>query len=139
MWTCPKCHEDVEDDFDLCWKCGTSQDGTENPEFRVESLDNRERLFHLTALRLLCGGVLLVLGGFSLALATCCSGARPPEYYVLPTILFLGRGIYVLFRSRNPRPEKPKDAGGPDSSPIGAALPQEASWRLCTPLVPSAP
>jgi hypothetical protein len=23
MWTCPQCHEGIEDQFDSCWKCGT--------------------------------------------------------------------------------------------------------------------
>jgi hypothetical protein len=32
-WHCPKCGEDVDDDFDLCWSCGTSPDGTEDPGF----------------------------------------------------------------------------------------------------------
>ena len=35
MWKCPKCHESVEDDFDVCWSCGTARDGTEDPSFRA--------------------------------------------------------------------------------------------------------
>jgi uncharacterized protein YbjQ (UPF0145 family) len=27
-WTCPKCSEIHETQFDSCWKCGTSSDGT---------------------------------------------------------------------------------------------------------------
>jgi hypothetical protein len=34
MWQCVKCREKVEDDFAVCWNCGTSRDGTEDPEFR---------------------------------------------------------------------------------------------------------
>jgi hypothetical protein len=33
MWTCPKCNETVEDDFCVCWNCGTAQDGSLDPEF----------------------------------------------------------------------------------------------------------
>lgn len=40
MWECPKCRESIEPSFDTCWRCGTSQDGTEDPQFRaVEELD----------------------------------------------------------------------------------------------------
>ena len=34
MWQCVKCREQLEDDFDACWNCGTSRDGTEDPDFR---------------------------------------------------------------------------------------------------------
>ena len=33
MWECSKCHEAIEDEFAVCWNCGTSKDGTEDPEF----------------------------------------------------------------------------------------------------------
>jgi hypothetical protein len=33
MWTCPKCHAKVDDKFEVCWKCGTSIDGVEDPTF----------------------------------------------------------------------------------------------------------
>ena len=32
-WTCPKCGEEVEANFDVCWKCGTAADGSEDPAF----------------------------------------------------------------------------------------------------------
>ena len=35
MWPCPRCGEQVEDDFDLCWSCGTARDGTEDPDFQT--------------------------------------------------------------------------------------------------------
>lgn len=28
MWTCPKCKEQIEDQFDICWKCA----GNEEPK-----------------------------------------------------------------------------------------------------------
>ena len=34
MWQCVKCSGKLEDSFDLCWNCGTSLDGTEDPSFR---------------------------------------------------------------------------------------------------------
>ena len=33
MWTCPKCETKVDPTFDICWNCGTSADGVEDPTF----------------------------------------------------------------------------------------------------------
>lgn len=33
MWTCPKCHSKVDDSFEICWSCGTTPDGVEDPTF----------------------------------------------------------------------------------------------------------
>jgi hypothetical protein len=33
MWICPKCEEEVDDGFEVCWKCGTTASGEEDPEF----------------------------------------------------------------------------------------------------------
>jgi hypothetical protein len=34
MWQCVKCREEVVDGFDVCWNCGTSKDGVEDPKFQ---------------------------------------------------------------------------------------------------------
>ena len=34
MWQCVKCREKLEDSFDVCWNCGTSKEGIEDPDFR---------------------------------------------------------------------------------------------------------
>jgi hypothetical protein len=36
MWRCSKCGKTLEDNFDTCWSCGTSQNGIEDPAFRPE-------------------------------------------------------------------------------------------------------
>jgi uncharacterized protein YbjQ (UPF0145 family) len=36
MWKCPKCGEQVEASFEVCWNCGTATDGTEDPDFNRE-------------------------------------------------------------------------------------------------------
>ncbi len=36
MWKCVKCNEQLEDTFNVCWCCGTSKDGVEDPEFTRE-------------------------------------------------------------------------------------------------------
>jgi hypothetical protein len=33
MWKCPKCHFKVDDSFEVCWSCGTTADGIEDPNF----------------------------------------------------------------------------------------------------------
>jgi hypothetical protein len=33
MWRCPKCQSKVDDSFDVCWSCGTTPDGIEDPNF----------------------------------------------------------------------------------------------------------
>ncbi len=35
MWPCTKCSEPLEDTFDFCWKCGTSREGTGDPNFKA--------------------------------------------------------------------------------------------------------
>ncbi|MGE3820109.1 MAG: hypothetical protein AB7I30_11850, partial [Isosphaeraceae bacterium] len=34
MWTCPKCQSLVDPSFEVCWNCGTTRDGVEDPLFR---------------------------------------------------------------------------------------------------------
>jgi hypothetical protein len=33
MWTCPKCGTKVDPSFEVCWSCGTTPEGTEDPTF----------------------------------------------------------------------------------------------------------
>jgi hypothetical protein len=33
MWRCPKCSSKVDDSFEVCWSCGTTPDGVEDPDF----------------------------------------------------------------------------------------------------------
>jgi hypothetical protein len=33
MWTCPKCANKVDPSFEVCWNCGTTPDGVEDPDF----------------------------------------------------------------------------------------------------------
>ncbi len=33
-WACPKCRTLVEGEFEVCWRCGTSNIGIEDPDFR---------------------------------------------------------------------------------------------------------
>ena len=33
MWTCPKCGTKVDPSLEVCWSCGTTPDGVENPTF----------------------------------------------------------------------------------------------------------
>jgi hypothetical protein len=40
MWTCPKCAQRVDDQFEVCWKCGTSMAGEEDPTFFADREDS---------------------------------------------------------------------------------------------------
>jgi hypothetical protein len=33
MWNCPKCREEVDDELEVCWSCGTTIEGVEDPNF----------------------------------------------------------------------------------------------------------
>jgi hypothetical protein len=33
MWSCPKCGNKVDPSFEVCWACGTTPDGVEDPSF----------------------------------------------------------------------------------------------------------
>ncbi len=33
MWQCPNCRSKVDDSFEVCWSCGTTPDGIEDPNF----------------------------------------------------------------------------------------------------------
>jgi hypothetical protein len=33
MWRCPKCRKKVDDSFEVCWACGTTPEGVEDPSF----------------------------------------------------------------------------------------------------------
>jgi uncharacterized protein DUF4177 len=34
MWNCTKCREAIDEEFQICWNCGTSKDGIENSRFK---------------------------------------------------------------------------------------------------------
>lgn len=36
MWKCSNCKADVDDDFHICWNCGTLADGSVDPTFAPE-------------------------------------------------------------------------------------------------------
>jgi predicted nucleic-acid-binding Zn-ribbon protein len=36
MWQCPKCNEKLEESDEVCWSCGTSKEGKEDPSFQRE-------------------------------------------------------------------------------------------------------
>ena len=38
MWECSKCNKRIEESFEVCWNCGTSKDGQEDPKFQPEGM-----------------------------------------------------------------------------------------------------
>ena len=39
MWTCPKCAESLDDNFAVCWQCGTDREGQVDASFQREPDD----------------------------------------------------------------------------------------------------
>lgn len=37
MWKCKKCLEDLEDQFDVCWNCGSDQLGNRKQDFQINA------------------------------------------------------------------------------------------------------
>jgi hypothetical protein len=35
MWTCVKCGSKIDATFDVCWNCGTTREGVEDPNFQT--------------------------------------------------------------------------------------------------------
>lgn len=44
MWTCPKCREEIDDEFDTCWNCGTDPEGNVDSEFETADAPTNEPL-----------------------------------------------------------------------------------------------
>jgi len=42
MWTCPKCSEEIDDEFDVCWNCGTDTEGNVDSEFETADAATNE-------------------------------------------------------------------------------------------------
>ena len=84
MWECPKCHEKVEDSFDVCWSCGTSIDGVENPHFLDDSAGSEP------------GPEQQELAGMPENLVTVASCSLPAEAYAIRVGLEAA-GIPVVF------------------------------------------
>jgi Putative prokaryotic signal transducing protein len=43
MWKCSKCGQKVDDSYEICWACGTTVDGVENPHFLEEVNWSKEK------------------------------------------------------------------------------------------------
>jgi hypothetical protein len=35
MWSCERCHNKVDDNFEVCWSCGTTKQGVPDPDFQA--------------------------------------------------------------------------------------------------------
>jgi nitrate reductase NapE component len=50
MWTCPKCKEQIEDQFDACWNCAGEVQRAASAPTRKKPLEFLEFLFVMIAL-----------------------------------------------------------------------------------------
>lgn len=76
MKMCPNCHAEVEDHFDLCWKCNYSFEEQEVVEIR----DERET--ELTCLR--CGTPMLSAGNYDFREGIPVVTSKSFDLYVCP-------------------------------------------------------
>ena len=104
MWTCPKCSEQVEDQFTECWSCGTGN--AENPTSSRPAAPDSEskgppaRVDKRTWGRSVLIGLWLVLAIASSILAP--SGHTDPFWFVIRILLLIGiaYGAFKIWRSR---------------------------------------
>ena len=54
MWRCGKCGESVDDNFEVCWKCGTSKEGVEDPTFQPAPTQKTESVAATTFNPIFC-------------------------------------------------------------------------------------
>src|SRR4051812_24398259 len=82
MWTCPKCSERIEDQFDSCWKCAGPPD-----TIGVASQKERLRWFHY---------VLAGVASYLLPLLVSClhSAFLLNSYRVQNTLLYQGVRVF---------------------------------------------
>ena len=50
MWTCPKCKEQIGDEFNSCWKCAGTADSTPSPQKIKKPLEQFESICILMAI-----------------------------------------------------------------------------------------
>ena len=104
MWTCPKCSEQVENQFTECWNCGTgngenpTSSGPASPD--SESKDPPARGDRRMWGRSVLIGLWLVLAIASSILAP--SGHINPFWFVIRILLLIGiaYGAFKIWRSR---------------------------------------
>jgi hypothetical protein len=107
MWTCLKCKEVVADNFDICWNCGTTQNGHEDLSCRNEedspAPNPRDQaamrgrfargLLTVAAWLSLFGCAVAVVGGF-----WSLTQPRPLEGLAVATLAFVYQAaMFVVF------------------------------------------
>jgi len=50
MWTCPKCKEQISEEFDSCWKCAGTPENAPSPQKAKRPLEQFEFLCILIAI-----------------------------------------------------------------------------------------
>ena len=108
MWECKKCHESVEESFEVCWNCGTSRDGIEDPDFRPEVEGEVTTAFPISTVCPRCGcaaystcrpaGFLAFRGLFTFVqdrVCKSCNARYTPPTPTWAAILFIVAGLPV--------------------------------------------
>lgn len=108
-WKCKKCKAEVDEDFDICWNCGTSKDGFIDNENLTDFEETKKEVEYHNQLKnernvtySILGGVLLIISiifGIYGAMLANGSSARyhswesPYTEYEIKTIIYIGIGI----------------------------------------------
>ncbi|QDT47738.1 hypothetical protein Pan258_17740 [Symmachiella dynata] len=80
MWSCPQCAESIESEWEICWCCGTSRDGTVDPDFQRSVQRDDAPL----AVRHSATGFNRAFLVFSLALSAVFGAAYPLVFHTVP-------------------------------------------------------
>ena len=89
MWSCPKCGESIEDNFDACWNCGTGQDGTAPAPWQPEprGSEDIDRAAELQAAQGTAEEPGAGFGDAHMRIVELCSAANIFEAYAMRNLL----------------------------------------------------
>ena len=99
MWTCPRCLERIEADFDVCWQCGTTADGRTDAKFQSESDDAAESdlespASHISQPQFSLRGLFILVTLLGLALALIVNW-NTPDSLVVKVLLAFAFGVTI--------------------------------------------
>jgi hypothetical protein len=130
MWTCPKCQADVEDQFEICWSCGSNREGVTDPNFvreedaaAAEGAPDRPDLVtvarfltpgeaHLLRSRLEAEGIEAFVEGELTSTAWGADVLGGSEVQVAEKDLARAQQIYEIVGHHEPRPDDEEEAEG---------------------------
>ncbi len=106
MWQCPKCRSSVDDSFDVCWSCGTTPDGIEDPNFVIadeaDPIPDEEVPKGTVSLSLLMKLVVLIALDLAFLRVQPYRLLSPPFLFALVTLDLVIIQTFILSRRLGP-------------------------------------